>query len=221
MKLSTFDGTHLYLFEGIVDEHGRIEGGFWSGKSFFQNWTAVRNEDFELPDPASFTFLNPGYEDFAITFPNAEGVMVSLTDDKFTGKPVIIQIMGSWCPNCMDESRFLTGWYNSNKDRGVEIVGLAFERKPEPDYASERVRIMKEKLGIEYEVLIAGTTAPESRAAALPMLNKVMSFPTTVFLDKQHKVRKIHTGFSGPGTGDLYNQYVEEFSVFMDKLIDE
>jgi thiol-disulfide isomerase/thioredoxin len=221
MKLSSFDGTHLYLFEGIVYDNGRIDGSFWSGKAFFQRWTAVRNETFELPDPDSFTFLNPGYEDFNISFPNADGKVVSLMDEQFRDKPVIIQIMGSWCPNCMDESRFLASWYDLNKDRGVEILGLAFERKPAPEYASERVKIMKEKLGIQYEVLIAGTTSPESRATALPMLNKVMSFPTTVFLDREHKVRKIHTGFSGPGTGDLYDEYIEDFNIFMDKLLAE
>ncbi|MDZ7606112.1 MAG: TlpA disulfide reductase family protein [Cyclobacteriaceae bacterium] len=221
MKMSAFDGTHLYLFEGIVDENGRIDGSFWSGKAYFQKWTAVRNEAFELPDPTSFTFLNPGYEDFNISFPNADGKIISLKDEQFRDKPVIIQIMGSWCPNCMDESRFLASWYDLNKDRGVEILGLAFERKPEPDYASERVKVMKEKLGIHYEVLIAGTTTPESRAEALPMLNKVMSFPTTLFLDRNHKVRKIHTGFSGPGTGDMYDRYIEDFNIFMDKLLVE
>ncbi len=146
MKLSTFDGTHLYLFEGIVDDNGRIDGSFWSGKSFFQKWTAVSNETFELPDPDSFTFLNPGYEDFNISFPNPDGKIVSIRDEQFRDKPVIIQIMGSWCPNCMDESHFLASWYGLNKDRGVEILGLAFERKPEPEYASERVKIMKEYL---------------------------------------------------------------------------
>jgi len=221
MKLSTFDGTHLYLFEATVDNNGIIDGSFWSGKSYFQKWTAVRNEVFELPDPTSLTFLNPGYEDFNISFPNSDGKMVSIEDEQFRDKPVIIQIMGSWCPNCMDESRFLASWYDLNKERDVEILGLAFERKPDPEYASEHVKTMKEKLGINYEVLIAGTTAPESRAEALPMLNKLMSFPTTIFLDKHHKVRKIHTGFSGPGTGDLYEKYIDEFNVFMDKLINE
>ncbi len=221
MKMSSFDGTHLYLFEGIIDTSGKIYGSFWSGKQFFQKWTALRNEAFELPDPASLTFLNPGYEDFDISFPNADGSMVSIQDEQFRDKPVIIQIMGSWCPNCMDESRFLASWYDMNKDRGVEVLGLAFERKPEPEYAAERVKTMKAKLGINYEVLIAGTTAPESRGEALPMLNKVMSFPTTIFLDRNHKVRKIHTGFSGPGTGDLYDKFVEDFTIFMNKLLSE
>ena len=80
---------------------------------------------------------------------------------------------------------------------------------------------MKEKLGVNYEVLIAGTTSQESKDAALPMLNKIMSFPTSIILDRQHKVRKIHTGFSGPGTGEYYENYVEEFNLLMDKLLSE
>jgi hypothetical protein len=80
---------------------------------------------------------------------------------------------------------------------------------------------MKEKLEVPYEVLLAGTTSQESRAEALPMLNKIMSFPTSIVLDRQHTVRQIHTGFSGPGTGEYYLQFVEEFNLLMEKLLSE
>jgi hypothetical protein len=50
------------------------------------------------------------------------------------------------------------------------------------------------------------------------MLNKIISFPTTIIIDKKGIVRQIHTGFSGPGTGEYYNKFVEEFTRFMEKL---
>lgn len=219
MKLSCFDGVHAFLFEATMKEDGSIEGDFWSGKSWHQKWKARRNEDFELPDPYSLTYIKEGYEKFAFKFPNMEGDLVELSDLRYQGKVVVVQILGTWCPNCMDETAFLADWYKRNKERGVEIIGLDFETKDDMDYAIRRVNRMKDKIGVTYEILFAGSTDKESVAKALPMLNHVMSFPTTIILDKNHKVRRIHTGFSGPGTGEYYEKYIEEFNLLMDKLL--
>lgn len=221
MKLSCFDGTHAYLFEARMLKNGEIEGEFWSGKSWHQKWTAKRNEDFELPDPYALTFIKDGYDKFEIKFPNTSGDIIELTDSKYKDKVVVVQILGTWCPNCMDETSFYVDWFKKNKDRGVEIVGLAFEHKADTGYAIKRINTMKEKLGVEYDILIAGTTSAESQAKALPMLNSIMSFPTSIILDKEHKVRQIHTGFLGPGTGIYYEKFVEDFNLFMDKLVAE
>lgn len=221
MRISCFDGTHAYRFDASLDEDGELQGDFWSGKTWHQKWTAVRNDEFELPDPYSMTVIKDGYETFEISFPNTSDQLISLNDERYKDKVVVLQILGTWCPNCMDETRFYVDWLQRNKDRGVEIIGLAFERKPDKDYAIRRIENMKEKLGVNYEVLIAGSLDSASRAEALPMLNKIMSFPTSIILDKQHKVRKIHTGFSGPGTGEYYGKFVEEFGLMMDKLLSE
>lgn len=221
LKLSYFDGTFIYLSKAVIDAQGELAGEFWSGKTRFQKWVGRRNESFELPDPYAQTFVNEGYGKFEIKFPNTSGDLVELADAKYQNKVVVVQILGTWCPNCMDETRFYVEWLEKNADKDVEFIGLAFERKPEAAYAFERIETMKEKLGVPYEVLLAGTTSAESRSQALPMLNKIMSFPTSIILDKQHKVRKIHTGFSGPGTGVYYERYVEDFNLLIDKLTSE
>ena len=53
------------------------------------------------------------------------------------------------------------------------------------------------------------------------MLNRVYGFPTTIFIDRRGAVRKIHTGFSGPATGDHYSELVHEIKANLDKLIAE
>ena len=218
MKLSCFDGTHAYLFEATMMENGEISGEYWSGKSWHQQWKAKRNDAFQLPDPDAMTYMKAGYDSFDFKFLNTTGEFVQLSDERFKDKVVVVQILGTWCPNCMDETRFFTDWRKRNIGKDVEFIGLAFEQKDDPDYAITRINKMKEKLGVDYEILIAGTTNPNSKAGALPMLNKIISFPTSIILDKQHKVRKIHTGFSGPGTGEYYEKYVEEFNLFIEKL---
>jgi hypothetical protein len=117
----------------------------------------------------------------------------------------------------MDETRFLTDWYPKNKDRGVEIIGLAYEQKADFDYASGRVKKMKEKLNVPYDILIAGTNANASET--LHALNRVIAFPTTIFVGKDGQVKHIHTGFSGPGTGVYYEQQQERFNEVVNQLL--
>ncbi len=175
----------------------------------------------KLPDANSLTYLKEGYEQIDFSFPDLDGNLTSLKDEKYKDKIVILQIFGTWCPNCMDETRFLSEWYNKNRSQGVEIIGLAYEIKPEFEYARDRVLTMKEKLDVPYDFLIAGTSSTQSASESLPMLNKVMSFPTSIIIDKKGKVRRIHTGFSGPATGVYYEEFVDDFNQFMQELINE
>ncbi|MGB0522761.1 MAG: peroxiredoxin family protein, partial [Flammeovirgaceae bacterium] len=222
LLLSCFDGAHSFLFKADMNAAGDLENGeFLNGKHWYQEWEAKRDENAKLPDLNTLTYLKEGYDKLAFSFPNLEGEQVSLNDDKYQGKVVIVQLFGSWCPNCMDETKFLAPFYDANKARGVEIIGLAFERKPEFEKAKASVMKMKNRLGVNYELLIAGINDKEEAAKQLPMLNHVLAYPTTIFIDKKGIVRKIHTGFTGPGTGAFYVQFVDEFNQFIDKLVAE
>ena len=221
LMISTFDGEHAYLFKARIITEDTIKGTFWSGKTWRQSWVAIRNPEIRLPDPYSLTFLKPGYVRIHFELPGMDGSTVSLDDPEYQGKVIILQIFGTWCPNCMDETRFLSGWYNRNQHKGVEILAIAFERKDNFSYARERIERMKEKYNIHYDFLFGGKSDKEEVLCVLPMLNTMVSFPTTIFIDKRGKVRKIHTGFAGPGTGAHYKEYIEEFNLFMDKLLQE
>ncbi|MHA4737577.1 TlpA disulfide reductase family protein [Dyadobacter sp. MSC1_007] len=221
LYLSTFDGSHAMLFKAAILPDGSMNGGMWSGVKLFKTWTAKPDPQAKLPDATKLTFLKPGFESVDFSFADPQGKTWSLKDPRFAGKPVIIQIMGSWCPNCMDETNYLAPWYKKNKGRGVEIIGLAFERSDKPEISNPKITRMVNRLGIEYPVVLAGITNDAATAKALPMLNKVMSYPTTIFIDKKGKVREIHTGFSGPGTGKYYDEFVADFNSLMDKLISE
>ncbi|MFN8354027.1 MAG: TlpA disulfide reductase family protein [Spirosomataceae bacterium] len=220
LYLSTFDGTHVYLFKSKI-ENNRLVGGFYSGATGFEKMIAQKDPNAALPDLDKLTFLKPGMERISFQFPNLKGSPVSLDDAKFKGKVVVIQLMGSWCPNCMDETNFLAPWYVKNKKRGVEIIGLAYEKSNVLTESAPKLERMKQRFGIEYEVLLAGINDKDVASQSLPMLSKVLAFPTTIIVDKKGKVRQIHTGFSGPGTGKYYDQYVEDFNRLMDKLLSE
>ena len=219
IMLSTFDGEHAFLFTAHRQEDSTLQGDFWSGKSYHTTWTARRDDDAALPDANQLTYLKEGYDRLAFTFPNLEGEPVSISNEQYRDKVVIVQLFGTWCPNCMDETKFYTDWYQKNKDRGVEIIGLAYEQKDDFNYARRRVQRLVDKLNVPYDFLIAGVADKEKAAQTLPMLNHVMSFPTSIYVGRDGQVKGIHTGFSGPGTGVYYDQFVKEFNARMDTLL--
>ena len=221
LLLSCFDGTHAFLFKAKLQPDGTLNGAFWSGVTGYETWTARPDSDAKLPDATTLTYLKPGYDRIDFEFPDADGRTLSLKDERFQNKVVIVQIMGSWCPNCMDETRFLAPWYKKNRTRGVEIVGLAYERSDKLEEAAPLMRRMADRYDVAYPILLAGKSDKTLAAQSLPMLNHIMSFPTTIIIDRKGRVRQIHTGFSGPGTGIYYDTYVEEFNRFMDKLLAE
>ncbi|UZR94219.1 peroxiredoxin family protein [Chondrinema litorale] len=220
LKLSCFDGSHAFLFTAELGADNKLTNGtFYSGSHWYQPWVAVQDDNAKLPDAGSLTHLKEGYDKLTFRFPNLDSTLVSIEDEKYKDKVVIVQIMGSWCPNCMDETNFLTSLYEKYQGQGLEIIGLAYERKPDFAYAKAKVEKMKDKFGVDYEVLIAGTSDKKAAAETLPMLDHILSFPTAIVIDREGNVSYIHTGFSGPGTGKYYTQFVDEFTSIIDGLI--
>jgi thiol-disulfide isomerase/thioredoxin len=228
LRLSTFDGSHAFLFKA-QDSAGKGEiqlkslaGDFYSGKGGHETWTATLDPKAKLPDADTLTYLRKGESRLNFKFPSVvQGASISPTDPKYRGKVVVLQVLGSWCPNCMDETKFLAPWYEQNKARGVEVIGLGYERMPEYDQAAARLRQMKERLAVGYDLAVAGVSNKDSVAKSMPQLAKFMAFPTTIFLDKKGVVRSIHTGFSGPGTGQYYEDEKAHFNRMVDKLLKE
>ncbi len=219
--LSCFDGSHAFLFTGKVKGDSIVEGHFYSGSHWHEPWVAVRNDKFELRNPDSLTYLKPGYSKMEFNFKNTEGKTISLTDDKYKNKVVIVQLMGTWCPNCMDETKFLAPFYDKYKSKGLEVIALAFERTDDFSKAVSNVQRSKTRFKANYDFLITMKNGKDQASEALPMLNEVMAFPTTIYIDKKGIVRKIYTGFNGPATGDAYTKFVEQTTLFVEKLLNE
>ncbi|MFX8727449.1 redoxin family protein, partial [Acinetobacter baumannii] len=87
----------------IADAH------FYSGAVAEETWTAVKNDHAKLPDEFGYSHLrSSGISTLSFSFKNTDGKVVSVKDEKYKGKVVVVQILGSWCPNCMDETAFLS-----------------------------------------------------------------------------------------------------------------
>ena len=189
MKLSAFDGAHAFLFIAKVTD-STMEGQFYSGNHWKEPFSAKRNANYTLPHEDTLTYLKEGYETLDFSFPDESGKMVSLENERFKDKVVLVQIMGTWCPNCLDESKYYVSQYDKLKSQGVEIVALAFEYAKTKESAFQSINRLKARIGIEYPILLAqyGSSDKSKAQEKLPMLNHVLSYPTTLFIDKQGKV---------------------------------
>mgnify|MGYP000847464157 CR=1 FL=1 len=220
LMMSCFDGGFIRLFTAdMISADSLANVKMYSGFSTLEEGTAVRKEDAVLPDAYGVTGMKKGYKTLGFSFPNLDGKAVSLKDEKFRDKVVILQISGSWCPNCLDESKFL-GEMLDKYSPNLEIVCLAFERPEGFEEAKAEAMKLVNVAGIKYEVLITGHS-PAKLKEALPELENFKAFPTTIFIDKKGAVRRIHSGFTGPGTGIHYKNFVQEFTTFVEGLISE
>lgn len=211
LKLFTFDGEHAFVFTGKVDSNGPIDGHFYSGKTWHETWQAYPSNDVELVDASTLTYLKDSFEILSFSGKTPEGETFDLNNPTLANKAFVLQIMGSWCPNCMDETTYLSKWYNTQKPDGIELVSLAFERKDDFAYGKKQLTRLKDHYDIKYPLLFGGGSDKALAASKLPELNTIVAYPTLVFYNKDHKVTHIHTGFSGPGTGEHYERWKLDF----------
>ena len=222
LTLSTFDGAHVFLFKAQATD-SLLDGVFYSGNHSVEKFRAKRNEAFELADADNLTYMNPGYDKLAFSFPDSSGKIVSLTDEEFKDKVVLVQIMGSWCPNCLDETKFYVEYLKNNPNPNLKIVGLAFEYAKTKEKAFKSIERLKKGVGVDYPILLAQYGSSDKFLAnkKLPMLNHVLSYPTTIYINKSGDIKKIHTGFNGPATLEKYKEFKREFKQTLDTLLSE
>jgi thiol-disulfide isomerase/thioredoxin len=221
LYLSTFDGAHVFLYRAKIASDGSLDGDWWSGLAHHEKWTGKRDAAARLPDAYAVTAMRDGVRQFDFAFPDLSGKIVSSKDPQFRGKVRIVALAGSWCPNCHDEAAFLAPLYKDYRDQGLEIVSLQFEHFGDFERAAQATQRFRQHYGIEYTTLIAGVSDKDEAAKKLPMLKAFVAFPTTVFIDRKGNVRKIHTGFTGPATGDHYIQFVNELKTTLEQLLAE
>ncbi|HRO99197.1 MAG TPA: TlpA disulfide reductase family protein, partial [Flavobacteriales bacterium] len=152
---------------------------------------------------------------------DTDGNMVSSADQRFRGKPLMVQIMGSWCPNCVDETRLLNELHAKYNDRGLEVLAVAFEKYDDPARAQQALKRYQSTLQVRYPILYGGSASKEEAARKLPFLDHVMSYPTCIFVGRDGKVKRIRTGFYGPGTGRHYEAYKRDLEGYIEGLINE
>ncbi|HEU4588053.1 MAG TPA: TlpA disulfide reductase family protein [Gemmatimonadales bacterium] len=219
-SLAHFDGSFVYLLTGRVDGD-TLRGTFHAGLRSQTAWKAVRSTGAPHLLPPTAVTRADTTAPFAFAFPDLSGRMVRSTDARFLGKVLLVDVFGTWCPTCHDAAPTLVRLWQKYHSRGLEIVGLAFEVTGDAAVDARQVRRYREKFGIEFPILLAGTSDTEAAAAALPQLQGFTAFPTAIFVGRDGRVRRVHAGFYGPATGPQHQRLVAEFEREVERLLAE
>ncbi len=217
LRLGCFDGAHAFLFEARLDREGGLRGDFWSRDSFHTTWTATRDDEAGLPDDFELTRWTEGEDLKELAFPDVNGETQSLGELLPAESAGLLVVFGTWCPNCNDLTKTLVRLQGRHPD--LRIVGLAFELGTDPAKHREAVRGYVAHHGIKYPVLVGGSASKTLASEALPIVDRVRAYPTTVFLARGRRPTAVHTGFSGPATGQRHEALVDRFESEIEALI--
>lgn len=218
--MAHFDGSFVYLLTGRL-EGDTLRGIFHAGLRTQTPWKAVRSTGAaHLKSPTEITGADTTAP-FRFDFTDVDGRRVTSADPRFKGKVVLIDIFGSWCPTCHDAAPEMVRLYRRYRNRGLEMVGLAYEVTGDSAVDTRQVKRYREKFGITFPLLLAGTNDTEAAAATLPQLRGFTSFPTTLFLGRDGRVRRVHAGFYGPATGVQHTRLLREYEKEIERLLTE
>lgn len=216
--LSAFDGSHAFLLNGTLKDH-KIQGFFYSGKHYSTDFAATYNPNFELRDPDSITILDPDSKDFSFNLKTIDGKDYQFPNEQTKGKVVIIQIMGTWCPNCMDETNYYKELYDKYHSKGLEIISIGYEATDSFEEQAKKILTLKQRKNLDFTFLVGGKASKGIASEHFHMLNEVISFPTSIYIGRDGEVKRIHTGFNGPGTGEVYTEYVKKTNALIESLL--
>ncbi len=223
LVLSHFSAARPALVEATLKPDGTLEGIMNRNVKFVGARAAEASARGlkEPPDPSRYTSVKDPTEPLHFSFPDPDGKTVSDADVRFRGKVVIVNIMGSWCPNCHDETPLLVELYRRYHDQGLEIVGLAFEALNDPEQDRTQVRAFIRRHGIQYTVLMAGQSVDGAVPKALPQIANFDAYPTSFFVGRDGRVKAVHAGFASPATGEENVRLKREIEETVKRLLAE
>ncbi|MDC0460510.1 TlpA family protein disulfide reductase [Crocinitomicaceae bacterium] len=215
--VSCFDGSHAFLFTAKINGEALI-GRFYSGTSYQTDWEGIADKNARLRSPNKLTYII----DSTLSLNDVNVTTTCGFKKKLGGfkSPVtIIQIMGSWCPNCLDETNYYKALYEKYKSQGLKITSVAFEYGATKRIQRKKIKRFADKAEIPYPVYLGGAANKKTASVLFPMLNEISSFPTSLFLNEKGEIVFIHTGFNGPGTGDVFKNYKKEIEGLIESLL--
>ncbi|MCB1281344.1 MAG: TlpA family protein disulfide reductase, partial [Salinibacterium sp.] len=201
-------------------------GDFWSGDWWHETWTATRDPDAELPDAFGQTSLNEDVDLSDLTFTGLDGEPVRLADalDAQGGKARIVELFGTWCPNCADAAKEIRRLKELHGE-ALGVVALAFELSDDHERSVAQIARYKQRHKLadttDWPILIAGVSDKAKATESVRLLDRVRSYPTTLFLYDRNEVVAIHTGFSGPATGEAFTRQQQQWDEIIERLLRE
>jgi thiol-disulfide isomerase/thioredoxin len=219
MQLTRFDVINARLLRAQLNAQGQLEGMVDLGQGDAPRKMSAERVSATAPLATQNTKVKNPTEPFKFAGLDLTGKAIDSTAPRFKNKVILIEISGTWCPNCYDEAPLLKDLYARYQTQGLEVVGLSFEYTGDTNRDLEQVKIYNQKHGISYLMLLAGSTENDDVAKKLPQLENFGAYPTTIFIGRDGLVKKIHAGFDGPATGERHRRLKAEFEETVKELL--
>jgi thiol-disulfide isomerase/thioredoxin len=224
--LSRFQDTRPTVMEIVPNTDGtlaiKLAGPHIGGKTGETELTLAALRPLSsktLPQPDSaegHTSVKDPREPLAFNFPDLNGKPVANTDPQFKNKVVLVNITGSWCPNCHDEAPYLEELYRKYRPEGFEIVALDFE-EPDQQHTLTRLHAFLKKYGITYTYLLAG--APAEVDEKIPQAVNLNAWPTSFLVGRDGRVHFVEVGFPSVGSADFYAEAKHRYAANIERLL--
>ena len=213
-----FDGVFSFVLDVILSEDEFV-AQMYAGKSTHKKITGRRDENFHLADPYTLA-KKTSDKALKLKLTSIDGNVIGLDQGEYKGRAKIIQLFGSWCPNCHDETRFFVNWRKKNDEKlqDLKFLALSFEREKTKAAAIKNLKRAKNKLNIDYDIVLADFDKSVKASDILPIKGTI-AYPTTLYLNKKNEIIKIHSGFSGQATAQYFNEWVENFNLTIDQIL--
>jgi thiol-disulfide isomerase/thioredoxin len=217
-SMSHFSGDRPVLIDGDVMDDGTLELRMGRSKLMALRPADARARNLPKPDdPETWARAKNPSEPFHFRLPDLNGRMY--TEDNFRGKPFIVTITGSWCPNCRDEAPFMQELYQRYHAKGLEIAAFCFERAGDTDHA--QLKAFLRKYGITYTALLGPEPSAEGLQATVPQIEHLSAYPSAIYVGRNGLVRSVHTGFPSAGSGPELTRTKAEIRKLVESMIAE
>ncbi|GAB4210944.1 MAG: hypothetical protein Fur007_00190 [Rhodoferax sp.] len=68
--------------------------------------------------------VDPAFWQQSLNRPDGVALLLSA----FQGRPLVLNFWATWCPPCVEEMPLLNSFYQQNKDKGWQVLGLAVDQ---------------------------------------------------------------------------------------------
>lgn len=219
LQVNRFDVINARLFRAKLNEQDQLEGMVDLGQGDAPRKVIATRVSTSAPVATQNTRVQNPLEPFKFSGLDLQGKTVTSDDPRFKNKVVLMEITGTWCPNCYDEAPLLKDLYARYQSQGLEVLGLSFEYTGDTQRDLEQVKIFNQKHSIPYLMLLGGSTENNDVQQKLPQLENFGAYPTTIFIGRDGRVKKIHAGFDGPATGERHTRLKAEFEEIVKELL--
>ena len=212
LNLQTFDGAHLFYFSATRSNNAWSNGHFYSGNHYHTTWSAAPAEPWN--SSVALDQLSPPADSLFVRLIDEDGNPYERTLLPKEGRVTVLDVLGTWCPNCIDEARLLSALPMEYANQ----LSVAFERPDSAAEAYDRLNDFRAEMGVDWDVVLGGKASKQVAADAFPFLDRIISFPTTLFIQHDGTVH-VHSGFNGPATGAAYEEEVAAFKRYAAPVI--